>query len=64
MSEQKRQFPTPEMLKAREEWAKKTPQEKEAFENRIKEKKRKYYDGHPSFKMTMALRGEDPTEEK
>ena len=62
MAEQKRQFPTPEMLKAREEWAKKTPQEKEAIENRLKEKFRKYYDGHPSREMTRALRGDDQTE--
>ena len=62
MSEQKRQFPTPAMLKAREEWAKKTPEEKEAIEKRIKEKMRKYYERRPSIKMTMALRGDDQPE--
>lgn len=42
MSE-KKQFPTPKMLKAREEWAKKSPEEKEAIENAFREELRKYY---------------------
>lgn len=53
MSEQKKQFPTPAMLKAREEWAKKTPQEREAIENRFKEKLRKYYENRPSREHLM-----------
>ena len=51
MAEQKKQFPTPEMLKAREEWAKKTPQEKEAVENAFHEKLKKYYENRPSRSM-------------
>ena len=62
MPEQKKQFPTPEMLKAREEWARKTPEEREEIENRLKEKFRKYYEGHPSRELTRALRGDDQTE--
>ena len=45
MPEQKKQFPTPAMLKAQEEWEKKTPQEREAIENAFKEELRKYYEG-------------------
>ena len=62
MSEQKRQFPTPAMLKVEEEWAKKTPQEKEAIENRLKEKFRKYYANRPSRGMIIASMEEDQTE--
>ena len=47
MEEKKKQFPTPKMLKAREEWAKKTPQEREAIENAFREKLRKYYANRP-----------------
>ena len=54
MAEQKRQFPTPEMLKAREEWAKKSPEEKAAMENAFQEKLRNYYEGRLSPEM---LRG-------
>ena len=62
MSEEKKQFPTPAMLKAREEWAKKTPQEKEAIENILKEKIRKYYASRPSRDVIMDLMGEDQPE--
>lgn len=53
MSE-KKQFPTPEMLKAREEWAKKSPEEKEAIENAFREKLRKYYENRPSMEVIIA----------
>lgn len=52
MEEQKKQFPTPSMLKAEEEWEKKTPQEREAIENMIKEKMRKYYEGFLRIEVT------------
>ena len=55
---EKRQFPTPKMLKAEEEWNKKTPEEKEAFENAFREELRKYYANRPSRKMRLALMGE------
>ena len=62
MSEEKKQFPTPAMLKAEEEWAKKTPQEKEAIENMLKEKLRKYYAGRPSRDVIMASMEEEQPE--
>lgn len=52
--EDKKQFPTPEMLKAREEWAKKTPEERAAIENAFREKLRKYYANRPSREMILA----------
>lgn len=59
MSEEKKQFPTPAMLKAEEEWEKKTPQEREAIENRLKEKIRKYYANRPSREHIQNSIGED-----
>lgn len=53
MSE-KKQFPTPKMLKAEEEWQKKTPEEKEAIENAFREKLRKYYENRPSMEAIIA----------
>lgn len=53
MSE-KKQFPTPKMLKAEEEWQKKTPEEKEAIENAFREKLRKYYTRTLSREAIMA----------
>lgn len=57
MSE-KKQFPTPEMMKAEEEWQKKTPEEKEAIENAFREKLRKYYENRPSRRTIIASREE------
>jgi ABC-type transporter MlaC component len=54
MSEGKK-FPTPAMLKAREEWAKKSPEEREAIETAFREKLRKYYSGTMSFKHKMGM---------
>ena len=62
MAEQKRQFPTPAMLKAEEEWQKKTPQEREAIEKKLEEKFRKYYANRPSRGMIIASMEEDQTE--
>lgn len=62
MSEGKKQFPTPEMLKAREEWAKKTPEEREAIENAFREKLRKYYANRPSREAIMDSMGEEQPE--
>lgn len=42
---EKKQFPTPEMLKAREAWAKKPEEEKKAFRNGFREELKKYYAG-------------------
>ena len=58
MSEQKRQTETPVVKK----WSEMTPQEKEATENRLKEKLRKYYEGRPSREAIRASMGEDLTE--
>ena len=55
MAENK-QFPTPEMLKAEEEWNKKTPEEKEAINNALREKLRKYYASRFPIETQMALR--------
>lgn len=41
MAEKK--FPTPEMLKAREEWSKLTKEEKQARENAMRAELEKYY---------------------
>lgn len=59
MTEEKKQFPTPAMLKAREEWEKKTPQEREAIENRLKEDIRRYYENRPSREHILGSIGED-----
>lgn len=56
---EKRQFPTPEMLEAREAWSKKTPAEKEAYENAFREKLRKYYANRPSREMIIGSMGEE-----
>ena len=57
--EEKKQFPTPAMLKAREEWAKKLQEEKEAIENRLREKLRKYYANRPSREAILASMEEE-----
>ena len=57
--EEKKQFPTDAMLKAREEWAKKTPEEKAAHENAVREELKRYYDRRPSRAMRRALLGEE-----
>lgn len=62
MSEEKKQFPTPAMLKAEEDWAKKSQEEKAAIENAFREKLRKYYAGHPSREMRKALVEEEQQE--
>ncbi len=62
MSEEKKQFPTPEMMKAEEEWAKKTPEEKEAIMNAFREKLRKYYANRPSREVIMASMEEEQRE--
>lgn len=44
------------MLKAREEWEKKSPEEREATENAFREKLRKYYTtGTMSFEHKMGM---------
>ena len=58
MAEEKK-FPTPAMLKAREEWAKKPEEEKEAFHNAFREELRRYYAGRPTGALRRALLGED-----
>jgi len=60
MMSEKKQFPTPAMLKAEEEWAKKSPEEKEAIENRFREKLRKYYANRMSREAIMASMEEEP----
>ena len=57
--EQKKQFPTEAMLKAREEWAKKTPEEKAAHEKAVREELKRYYDRRPSRDIRRALLGEE-----
>lgn len=59
MTEEKKQFPTPAMLKAREEWEKKTPQEREAIENILKEQFREYYENRPSREYIQGSIGEN-----
>lgn len=60
MMSEKKQFPTPAMLKAREEWAKKSPEEKQAIENRLREKLRRYYENRMSREAIMASMEEEP----
>ena len=59
MMSEKKQFPTPAMLKAEEEWAKKSPEEKQAIENRFREKLRKYYANRMSREAILASIEED-----
>jgi len=54
MSE-KRQFPTPAMLKAREELAKMTPEEKEASKKAMRAKLERYYGKSRIARMTVQL---------
>ncbi len=56
---EKRQFPTPEMLEAREKLAKLTPEEKQARENIMREELRRYYAGRPSREMQRLMLEED-----
>ncbi len=58
MSEEKK-FPTESMLKAREEWAKKTPEEKAAHEKAVREELKRYYERRPPAEVRRALLGED-----
>ena len=58
MAEEKK-FPTEAMLKAREAWAKKTPEEKAAHEKAVREELKRYYDGAPSPSMRRSLLGEE-----
>ena len=51
---EKRQFPTPEMLKAREELAKMTPEERQLREDITRAELKKYYENHPSAGMRRA----------
>ena len=57
--EEKKQFPTDAMLKAREEWAKKTPEEKAAHENAVREELKRYYERRFSAQTMRELRGEE-----
>jgi len=61
MAEEKK-VPTPDMLKAREELANMTPEEREAERKAMREKLRRYYDGRFSPEMMKALRGLKPKE--
>ena len=56
MAEEKK-FPTEAMLKAREEWAKKTPEEKAAHEKALREELKRYYDRRPPREVRQALLG-------
>ena len=58
MSEEKK-FPTESMLKAREEWAKKTPEEKAASENAVREELKRYYEKRFSARTRRELLGEE-----
>lgn len=44
---EKKQFPTPSMLKAREAWAKKPEEEKKAFMNKFDEELKRHYARRP-----------------
>ena len=57
--EQERKFPTESMLKAREKWAKKTPEERAAREKAVREELKRYYENRPSRAMIRAMQGED-----
>ena len=52
MSEEKKS-PTPSMLKAEEEWQKKSPEEKERILKAFEEKLRKYYTSTMSMEHNM-----------
>lgn len=51
---QEKKFLTPSMLKAEEEWQKKSPEEKEATKNAFEEKLRKYYSSRPPREVIIA----------
>ena len=55
MAEEKK-FPTPDMLKAREELANMTPEELEAEERAMREELRRYYDGKPRPEVLKGLK--------
>ena len=59
MMAQKKQFPTEAMLKAREEWEKKTPEEKAAHEKALEEELRRYYERRFSAQTRRELLGEE-----
>lgn len=56
---EKKQFPTPAMLKAREELANMTPEQKEAREAAMRAELKKYYERRPSAGMRKALLEQD-----
>lgn len=56
--EEKRQFPTPAMLEARERWANMSPEEREARRKQMREEIRKQAERGFSLKMQLALRDE------
>ena len=53
---EKKQFPTPDMLKAREELANMTPEEREAERNAMREEFRRYYAGRPRPEILKGLK--------
>ena len=56
---QEKKFPTESMLKAREEWAKKTPEERAAIEKSVREELKRYYERGFSAKTRRELLGEE-----
>ena len=58
MAEEKK-FPTEAMLKVREKWAKKTPEERAAREQAVREEMRRYYERRFSAQTIRELSGED-----
>ena len=64
MEENKKQFPTPKMLKAREELARMTPEERKAAENSMRAELKKYYEGRPHIGMHLGILEDLPEKEK
>ena len=50
-----KKFPTPEMLKAEEEWAKIPEAERKAFRNAFREELRRHFENRPSRERRMLL---------
>lgn len=61
MAEEKK-FPTPAMLKAREEWEKKSPEEKKVILNAFEEKLMKYYTSTMSTEHNLGTMGTEADE--
>ena len=55
----KKNFPTPEMLKAREKWAQKTEEEKQAFHDAFRTELKNYYESRFPLEVRKILEGRD-----